>query len=75
MAELEATINQLHERPAAALRSPRRRRSVTEKSRSSKAVEARRTKKAGAVKAVRKKTKVAARAIAARRRRVQRRSR
>jgi hypothetical protein len=75
MAELEATINQLRERPAAAPRSPRRRRSVTKASRPSKTVRARRTKKAATAKAVRKKTKVAARAIAVRRRRVQRRSR
>jgi len=75
MAELEATINQLHERPAPAFRSPRRRRSVTETSRSSKIRKARSTRKAAAVKAVRKKTKVTARAIAPRRRRGQRRSR
>ena len=75
MAELDATINQLRERPAAALRSPRRRKSATERPRSSKAVKARRTKKAAAVKAVPRKSKVAARAIAAPRRRVQRRSR
>jgi hypothetical protein len=70
IAELEATLNQLRERPAAALRSPRRRTSVRKSHRSLKAVKARRTKKAGAVQAARKKTKVAAR-----RRRVQRRSR
>jgi len=75
MAELEATINQLRERPAAALRSPRRRTPVPKPSRSLKAVKARRTKKAATLKAGRKTAKVAARAIAARRRRVQRRSR
>jgi hypothetical protein len=75
IAELEATIHQLHERPAAASRAPRRRGSTTKTSRSSKAVKARRTKKSAAVNAARKKTQLAARAIAARRRRVRRRSR
>jgi hypothetical protein len=75
MAELEATINQLRERPAAASRLPRPRRSVTETSRSSKTVKARRTKKAAEEKAARKKAKTVSRAIAARRRRVQRGSR
>jgi chromosome segregation ATPase len=75
-AELEATINQLRERPAtAAQRSPRRRTSVIKTSRAKKAVKARRTKKAGVAKAVRKKAKLAARVGDARRRRVQRRSR
>lgn len=75
MAELEATINQLRERPAATSRSPRQRTSATKTSRSSKLVKARGTKRAAALKAVRRKSKVAARGIAARRRRVQRRSR
>jgi hypothetical protein len=74
IAELDALINQLRERPAATLRSPRRRTSATKTSRSSKALKARRTKRAAAVKTVHKKSKLAELAITARRRRVRRRS-
>ncbi len=75
VAELEATVSQLRERRAVFRASPGRRLPATKKPRSSKPVKARTTKASRATKTVRKKSKVPSRVLAARRRRVPRRSR
>jgi plasmid replication DNA-binding protein KfrA len=73
IAELEAAMNQLRERPPAAPQSPRRKQSA-KKPRPPKPVKVR-PKKSHAAKPVRTKVKVISRVLAARRRRVRRRSR